>query len=47
MTAHAEDRSLLFSGIRSANPGGRGADHRSHLPAPLHLVRGQMGGGRK
>ena len=44
MTAHAEDRSLLFSGIRSANPGGRGADHRSHLPAPLHLVRGQMGG---
>lgn len=43
MTAYIEDRPPLFSPIRSANPASRGADHRSHLPAPLHLVRGQMG----
>lgn len=44
MTACAEYHPSLFSPIRSANPDSGGADHRSHLPAPLHLVRGQMGG---
>lgn len=44
MTDCAKDRPLLFSPIRSANPTSGGADHRSHLPSPLHLVRGHMGG---
>lgn len=44
MTACAEYHTSLFSPIRSANPASGGADHHSHLPAPLHLVRGQMGG---
>jgi len=42
MTAGIEDRPHFLSPIRSANPASRGADHHSHLPAPLHLVRGQM-----
>lgn len=43
MTACAKERPALFSPIRSANPTSGGADHRSHLPSPLHLVRDQMG----
>lgn len=44
MTASTEYHPPLFSPIRSANSAGEGAGHGSHLLAPLHLVRGQMGG---
>lgn len=43
--ACAEDRPPLFSPITSANPDSGGADRRSHLPAPLRLVRGPDGRG--